>query len=170
MRPQANEYAPYFDRYISLVSEDDVVGAIERQSEETAALLATIGEEKAKFRYAPDKWSIKQLVGHVADSERIFDYRMLCIARGETQPLPGFDENDYMRQATFDALPFSQVVDNLAAVRRASLTLIRSLDDQAWSRSGIANNNKISVRALAFTLLGHERHHLRVLRERYLSA
>src|SRR5438046_1266229 len=101
MRPQPNEYAPYFDRYISLVGEDDIAGAIERQTRETAAMLASIGEEKSAFRYAPEKWSIKQVVGHVTDAERIFAYRLLCIARGETQSLPGFDENDYMRKANF---------------------------------------------------------------------
>ena len=170
MRPQPNEYAPYFDRYISLVGEDDIAGAIERQTRETAAMLASIGEEKSAFRYAPEKWSIKQVVGHVTDAERIFAYRLLCIARGETQSLPGFDENDYMRKANFDDLPFAELVDGLAAVRRATLALMRGLSDQAWSRSGVANQNPISVRALAYTLLGHERHHLRVLRDRYLSA
>src|ERR1041385_5080328 len=114
MRPQANEYAPYFDRYISLVSEDDLVGAMERQTKETAAQLASISEEKSTFRYAPEKWSIKQLVGHITDSERVFAYRLLCIARGETQSLPGFDENDYMRGSNFDALPFAELVDGLA--------------------------------------------------------
>ena len=168
MKPQANEYAPYFERYISLVSEDDVVAAIERQMQETATLLASVGEEKSTFRYAPEKWSIKQVVGHVTDAERVFAYRLMCIARGETQPLPGFDENDYMRHASFDALPFAEIADGLAAARRATLSLIRGLADEAWTRTGIANQNEISVRALAYTLLGHERHHLRMLRERYL--
>jgi DinB superfamily len=170
MKPQPNEYAPYFDRYISLVSEDDVVGAMERQTGETAALLAGIGEEKAKFRYAPEKWSVKQVVGHVADAERVFAYRLLCIARGETQSLPGFDENDYMRGSNFDALPFAQIVEGLADTRRATLSLLRSLSDEAWSRRGVANDNPVSVRALAAMLLGHERHHVRVLKERYLTA
>jgi hypothetical protein len=170
MRPQANEYAPYFDRYISLVSEDDLVGAMERQTKETAAQLASISEEKSTFRYAPEKWSIKQLVGHITDSERVFAYRLLCIARGETQSLPGFDENDYMRGSNFDDLPFAELVDGLAVVRRSTLSLLRGLSDEAWTRTGTANENKVSVRALAYTLLGHERHHLRVLKERYLTA
>jgi hypothetical protein len=170
MKPQPNDYAPYFDRYISLVSEDDVVAAFEAQGRETAALLAGISEEKSAFRYAPDKWSIKQVVGHIADAERVFAYRLLCVARGETQSLPGFEENDYMRNANFDALPFAQVVEGFADTRRATLSLVHSLSDEAWSRTGVANDNRVSVRALAYTILGHERHHLRVLRERYLTA
>ena len=170
MKPQPNEYAPEFDRYISLVSEDDIVAAIEAQTKETAALLASISEEKSTFRYAPEKWSIKQVVGHVADGERVFAYRLLCIARGETQSLPGFDENDYMRGANFDDLPFAAIVDNLAVVRRATLSLLRGLSAEAWTRIGVANENKISVRAIAYGIVGHERHHLRVLRERYLTA
>src|ERR1051325_4891411 len=170
MRPQANEYPPDLGRYISLVSEDDVVGAMERQTKETAAQLASIGEEKSTFRYAPEKWSIKQIVGHVTAGERVFAYRLLCIARGETQSLPGFDENDYMRGANFDDLPFAEIVDGLAAVRRSTLSLLRRLSEEAWTRTGIANQNKVSVRAIAYGLLGHERHHLRVLRERYLTA
>jgi hypothetical protein len=170
MRPQANEYPPDLGRYISLVAEDDVVGAMERQTKETAALLASIGEETSTFRYAPEKWSIKQIVGHVTDGERVFAYRLLCIARGEMQSLPGFDENDYMRGANFDDLPFAEIVDGLAAVRRSTLSLLRGLSEEAWTRTGIANQNKVSVRAIAYGLVGHERHHLRVLRERYLTA
>ena len=170
MKPQANEHAPYFSRYIDLVPGDDIIPVIEAQTRETAALLGGISEEKSAFRYAPEKWSIKQLVGHITDSERVFAYRLLCIARGETQSLPGFDENDYMRGSNFDDLPFAELVDGLAAVRRSTLSLLRGLSDEAWRRSGTANQNKISVRALAYALLGHERHHLRVLRERYLTA
>ena len=170
MKPQPNEFAPDFNRYISLVSEDDVVAAIERQTEERAALLASIGEEKSTFRYAPEKWSIKQVFGHIADGERVFAYRLLCIARGETQSLPGFEENDYVRAANFDDLPFAAIVDNLAAVRKATLSLMRGLSAEAWTRIGVANGNKISARAIAYVIAGHERHHLRVLRERYLTA
>ena len=168
MRPQADEYAPYYGRYIDLVPEEDVIAAVEQQGRETAALLAAVGEEKAKFRYAPDKWSIKQLVGHVADSERVFAYRVVAIARGEQQPLPGFDEKDWMRYSEFDARSFVDLVDDLAATRRATLSLLRGLPAEAWTRKGTASGNPVSVRAVAYTIAGHERHHLRVLRERYL--
>ena|SRR5436305_11454996 len=169
MKPEANEYAPYYGRYIDLVPEEELVGAAERQGRETAALLAGIGEEKAAYRYAPDKWSIKEVVGHVTDAERVFAYRVMAIARGEQQPLPGFDEKEWMRYAGFDARPFADVVEDLTATRRATLALLRSLPADAWTRTGTASGNPVSARALAYTLLGHERHHVRVLRERYLG-
>jgi len=170
MRPQANEHHPYFSRYIDLVPEEDIVGAMEAQARDTAALLAGVGEEKAAFRYAPKKWSVKQVVGHVTDAERVFGYRLLAIARGETQSLPSFDEGDYMRAANFDDRPFADLVDELAAVRHATLLMLRGLSDEAWTRIGTANNAATSARAVAYTLLGHERHHVKVLRERYLAS
>ena len=169
MRPQADEHAPYFSRYIDLVPEEELIPAFEAQTRENAALLAGVGEEKAAFRYAPEKWSIKQVVGHVTDAERVFDYRLLAIARGEQQSLPGFDENDYMRFANFDDRPFADLLDELAAVRRATLLMLRGLSAEAWTRIGTANNARISVRAVAYTLAGLERHHVRVLKERYLA-
>ena len=168
-RPQPDEHAPYFSRYIELVPEEDLLGAIETQTRETAALLAGVGEEKAAFRYAPDKWSIKQLVGHVTDAERVFAFRLLAFARGEQSPLPGFDENVYVENAGFDARPFAELLDAFAATRRATLLLLRGLPPEAWTRSGTANEKPISVRAVAYTLLGHELHHVKVLRERYLQ-
>jgi hypothetical protein len=169
-RPETAEHAPYFSRYIDLVPEDDIVAAVETQGRETAALLSSLGEEKAAFRYEPDKWSVKQLVGHVTDAERVFAYRVMSIARGEEQSLPGFDEKDYVRNANFDDRSFADLVDDLAATRRATLALLRGLSDEAWTRTGTANQKPTSVRAVAYTLLGHERHHLNVLRERYLTA
>jgi uncharacterized damage-inducible protein DinB len=167
-RPQPGEHAPYFSRYIDLVPEEDIIGTIEAQGREMAALLSPLGEEKAAFRYAPEKWSVKQVLGHVTDAERIFDYRLLSIARGETKSLPGFDENDYMRGANFDQRSFADLLDDFDATRRATLTLLRGLSDEAWTRSGMANDNKTSARAVAYTVAGHARHHLGVLRSRYL--
>ena len=169
-RPQPSEHAAYFSRYIDLVPEDDIVAAVQAQGEELASVLAGIGEEKAAFRYAPEKWSIKQVVGHVTDTERIFNYRLLAIARGEAKPLPGFDENDYMRHASFDEQPFSEVVAGLADTRRATLSLLRGLSSEAWTRKGVANENPTTPRAIAYMIAGHARHHLRVLRERYLTS
>ena len=170
MKPQPNEYAPYFSRYIDLVPEDDIIGVIEKQGRETAALLATVNEEKSAYRYAPEKWSVKQLVGHVTDAERVFAYRLMAIARGETQSLPGFDEKVYVSNANFDDRPFAELVDGLAAVRSTTLLLLRGLSPDAWTRTGTANDNPTSARAVAYVIAGHERHHLRVLRERYLIA
>jgi len=169
-RPLPTEHAPYFSRYIDLVPEEDLFAALDAQTRETAAVLAAVGEEKSAFRYAPEKWSIKQVVGHITDAERVFAYRLLCIARGEQQSLPGFDENDYMRESGFDDRPFAELVDGLAATRHATMLLLRGLPAEAWTRMGIANQNPTSARAVAYTLAGHERHHLKVLRERYLAS
>jgi uncharacterized damage-inducible protein DinB len=169
-RPQPGEYGSGYERYINLASEEDVVAALEAQSQETAALLGGLSEEQASQRYAPDKWSIKQLVGHVTDSERIFAYRALSIARGETTPLPGFDQDPYVANAASDDRSISDLTEELAAVRRANLMMFRAFSEEAWHRSGTASEYPISVRAIAFIILGHERHHVRILRDRYLGA
>jgi DinB family protein len=161
-RPAATE-----GRYIPLVPEDDIIPAMEAQARETERLLRSIGEQKATFRYAPDKWTIKTLVRHFTDTERIFAYRLLAIARGEKQPLPGFEENDYAAASAADERKFSDLIDEYRAVRAATLALLRGLPSAAWERTGTASGKPISVRAIAFNTLGHERHHLKVLREKY---
>jgi len=166
-RPQPDEYAGFFSRYIDRVPDGDIVAQLESQGNATEKLLASIGEEKASYRYAPDKWSIKQVVGHMTDAERVFSYRLVAIARGEQQSLPGFEENDYVDNGNFDAHSLSELVEGFATTRRATVALVRSLDDEAWQRRGVANNNPISARAIAWVTAGHERHHLNVLRERY---
>ena len=166
-RPDPSEYAPYFQRYLALVPEDDILTALEKQMNETAALLRGVGEERAAHRYAPGKWTIKQVVGHMGDTERILAFRALAISRGETNPLPGFDEDSYVRGADFDSWPYADLVDSLGVVRRANIMMFRHLAPEAWERRGVANENPTSVRGLAYTILGHERHHLGVLRERY---
>ena len=132
------------------------------------ATLANVRGEAERFRYAEGKWSIREVVGHVVDTERIMGYRACCVARGETASLPGFDENAYVQNASFDACPLPELLDELAVVREGNLALFRHLDAGAWSRVGTANAHPISVRALAYVMLGHPRHHLAVLRERYL--
>ena len=164
-RPEASEHAPYFLRYVDLVPEVDVLAALEAQATETVALLRSVKDPS--FRYAPGKWTIKQVVGHMGDAERIMAYRALAIARGESKPLPGFDEDSYVRGAEFDSWPFDDLVDALAIVRHANVLMFRNLAPDAWDRRGVANDNSTTVRALAYTILGHERHHLKVLREKY---
>ena len=168
MRPAASDYSPAFGNYIDLCPEEDVLGAIEQQSSETQRLLASVDEARGAYRYADGKWSIKEVFGHMTDTERIMGYRAICIARGETQSLPGFDEQEYARNAGFDAWRIGDLAEAYALTRRANIVALRNLPQNAWDRSGVANNNPITVRALAYVLLGHERHHLRVLRERYL--
>jgi uncharacterized damage-inducible protein DinB len=167
-RPQPEEYGRFFDRYLERVPEqDDIIGVMERQRAETQQLLAGVDEEKSKYRYADGKWSIKGIVGHLCDAERIFAYRLLAIARGEQQPLPGFDEEAYAATGGFDDIPFADLVAELDRARRSTLDLLRHLPAEAWMRIGTANGHAISARAIAWIMPGHERHHVNVLRERY---
>ena len=167
-RPEKNEYAPYYDRYVLLVPDGEVVETLERQSEDTLALLRGVGEERAAHRYEEDKWSIKQVVGHLVDTERIFAYRALAIARGEQKPLPGMDQNEYMAGANFDARTLADLAEEFKHVRRANVLMLRGLPVEAWSRRGVASDNEVTVRALAYIIAGHEAHHVQILRTRYL--
>ena len=167
-RPASDEYAPFYANYISLVPDGDVLGSLEQQEKETAKLLGGIPEAKGGHRYAPDKWSIKGVVGHVIDSERVFSYRLLSIGRGDATPLPGFDEKMWAKGANFDDRTLKDLVGEYRMVRDATLALLRSLPAEAWTRRGTANTFPVTVRGLAWIIAGHERHHLKVLRERYL--
>lgn len=167
-RPEAGEYNAYYQKYVSLVPDSDVVETLERQADETNALLRSISEERAAHRYAEGKWSIKQLVGHIIDAERIFAYRALSIARGERQPLPGMDQDEYMAAADFDARTLADLYEELSHVRRSNVLMFRSFDANAWARRGIASESEVTVRALAHIIAGHETHHIKILRERYL--
>jgi len=166
-RPADDEYLPYYGKYISKVAGDDALAAIVRQSEETAALLHRVDEERSTFRYAEGKWSVKQVIGHVADGERVFAYRALRFARRDTTPLPGFEENDYAANGGFDERPFSDIALEFRAVRAASIALFAGLSPDALLRRGKANDAVVSVRALAWIIAGHEVHHRTLLLERY---
>lgn len=167
-RPATTEYATYYERYVSLVPEGDILDTLRRQLESTLELLRGIDEEKSDSRYAEGKWSIKELVGHVTDGERIFGYRALRFARGDETPLPGFEQDDYVSNGNFADYSLSELAAEFELVRLANLSLFRHLDEAAWERSGEASENLVSVRALAYLLAGHEAHHMRILRERYL--
>lgn len=166
-RPAATDYPPYMQRYIDLVPEEDIAAGLEKQGKETLALLRKLSEEKGSFRYEPEKWSLKSVIRHFTDAERVFCYRALAIARGETRSLPGFDENDYAALSDADGQTLRDIVGEYEAVRRSTIALFRGLSAEAWKRRGTANDNPATVRGLAYTILGHERHHLRVLREKY---
>ena len=166
-KPANDEYAPEHARYVDLVSEDDIIPALEKQGQATNALLSAVTEERAGHRYAPGKWSIKQVVNHMADAERIFCYRALSVGRGDTRGLLGFDEEAFGAASEADRRPMADIVAELAAIRRATIALFRSFSDAAWKRAGTANDRRITVRGVAFVTLGHERHHLKVLRAKY---
>jgi hypothetical protein len=168
-RPESGEHAPYYERYSSLVPEGDIVSILTQQMEEALQLLRGIDETSAGYRYAPDKWSIKQLLGHVIDTERIFSYRALRFARNDQNSLAGFDQDDFIRGANFDDHNFSDLIDEFENVRRASIHLFKPLSDEAWLRRGVASDNEVSVRALACIMAGHVTHHLQILKARYLA-
>ncbi len=169
-RPEAGEYAPYYDRYIALVRGDDILGTLDQQRRETMLLLSGRDEEEGDLRYAPGKWSAKEVLGHVCDTERVFAYRALRISRSDATPLAGFEQDDYVRNGPFANRTLSDLVEDFIAVRRATLSLLRNLDEAAWTRRGIANKNEVTVRALAFIIAGHELHHRRILEEKYFAA
>ena len=167
-RPEKSEYPPYCEGYISRVPDGDILGILGKQLDDTLALIKTIPEARGDSRYAEGKWSVKEVIGHVIDTERVFAYRALRFARGDATPLAGFEQDDFVRGAAFDKRSLSDLADEYEHVRRATISLFANLDAEAWSRKGSANNNETSVRALAFIIAGHERHHVEVLRTRYL--
>ena len=169
-RPHESEYAPYYGKYIALVPDGDLIDVLVRQIEDTAQLLGGVTERDAGFRYADGKWSIREVLGHLADAERVFAYRALRFARGDGTPLPGFDENAFVANARFDARPLEDLVGELRAVRAATVALFAGLAPDELARRGVANQTAMSVRAIAYVIAGHERHHGTILRERYLAA
>jgi len=168
IRPANDEYLPYYSRYIERVPDGDVLSTLSQQNSETIALLRGLPESIANYRYAPDKWSVNELVGHLIDSERLFTNRALRFARGDATPVPGFEQDDYVRGATFNAYPLSELASELQVVRQSTLYFFRHIDDEAWARRGVANNAEVSVRALAYIIAGHELHHREILHTRYL--
>jgi hypothetical protein len=169
-RPSSNEYAPYYETYVSLVKSEDIIGTLEAQGLQTARFVVARSEREGNFRYAPDKWSVKEVVGHLSDSERIFAYRALRIARGDNTPLSGFEQDDYVRGGNFGPRTLADLAEEFAAVRAATVALFKPLHNDAWQLRGVANKNEVTVRALAFIIAGHELHHRRILDERYFPA
>jgi len=168
-RPAADEFAPFYAAYIRLVPDGDVLESLEKQRNETAKLVGGIPDAKGGHRYATEKWSIKGVVGHVVDSERVFAYRALSIGRGDATPLPGFDEKAWATGANFDDRTLKDLIEEYRLVRDATLALFRSLPADGWAHRGTANTFPVTVRALAWIIAGHERHHVKILKERYLT-
>jgi DinB superfamily len=169
LRPQPGEYAPYYDRYISLVKSEDLVGELEEQRRQTLLLLSGRSEADGDLRYAPDKWSVKEVLGHINDTERIMSYRALRIARGDATPIEGYEQDDYVRNGPFARRALADLIEDYIAVRRATISLFRNLDEADWTRRGVANKNEVTVRALAYIIAGHELHHRRIIEEKYLK-
>jgi DinB superfamily len=166
-RPTESEYAPFYAGYVSKVPSGDVLEMLESQRSQILALAATVPAERETFRYAPGKWTVREVFGHLGDAERVFGYRAFCISRGDQTPLPGFDEQEYVAASGFNSRALSSLAQELALLRESNLAFLRHLGAEEWQRTGVANANPISVRALAFIMVGHVNHHLGVLRERY---
>lgn len=166
-RPSDSEFAPYFLRYVSLVTESDVLSTLEDQSVDLMRLMAAVPPELETFRYAPGKWSVREVLGHLIDGERVFGYRAFCISRGESAALPLFDENQYVAAADYNTRPLAEIVPEFLLIRKSNLVFLGRLTDEAWKRIGTSSGKPISVRALAFIMVGHVRHHVNVLRTAY---
>jgi uncharacterized damage-inducible protein DinB len=166
--PERSEFAPYYFTYIDRIPDEDILGRLEVQQRETLAFLRQIPEDKSRYRYAPDKWSIRQVLSHINDAERVFQFRAFWFARGLEMALPSMDQDACAATAKADEYSWTAHIEDFAAVRSASLTLFRNLPREAWTRSGIASEKRFTVNALAYILAGHVAHHRAMLEERYL--
>lgn len=166
--PNPAEYDAFFSSYIGNANTDDLLAALAASEEYIVNLMLSLKEQQLKFRYQPGKWSIKEMLVHMADTERIFAYRALCFARNDKTELPGFDENSYAENSRADERPITSILAEYAAARQATIELFKGFDDEMLDHTGIASGKSVSVRALGYTILGHEIHHLTILRLRYL--
>ena len=166
-RPSEREHAPYYTRYIAFVPEADIMSVLEAQTQDLGSSLGTVPSAREGYSYAPGKWSIREVVGHITDTERVLGYRAFCISRGEQAPLPGCDEDAYVARSTYAQRSLSDLIEEFSLVRRANLLVFEGLELAGWEQVGTANGNPVSVRAVAFVMAGHVRHHTNILRERY---
>jgi hypothetical protein len=168
-RPETNEYAPYYEKYISLIEPDTLMQRLETQAAELRALFDGLGEERGLHRYEPGKWTLKESLVHVIDAERMFAYRVLRISRGDATPIEGFEQDNYIEHSNANNRSFSDLLDDFELTRRSNLHLIRNIDDVASRRAGTASGNPVSVRALIYIMAGHIDHHLPIFRDKYLA-
>jgi hypothetical protein len=170
IRPEPGDYAPFYEKYIALVPAGELLPLLDLQPGKWKSMLSKLSAPQSQFRYEPAKWSIKEVLGHVTDTERVFAYRMMRIARGDQTPLSGFDQDDYVKEGNYSARTMANLLDEFSAVRASTLALLRSLSMQAWTRRGNANQNEVTVCALGFITAGHAEHHRVILEQRYLPA
>ena len=168
-KPEKSEYDPYYEKYISLVDESELMATLENQSDEIRTLTSKLGEHRGTFAYAEGKWTVKEVLSHLIDSERMFAYRIFRIARGDRTPIEGFEQEGYIENSHANERSFADLQEEFELLRRANMLFLRNLGEQDWTRVGVANNVEISVRALAYIMAGHIRHHAAILRERYLG-
>ena len=167
-RPETTEYASYYQGYVGGVPDGDILSLLQTESDRTAELLLALPADKGDYRYEDGKWSIKEVVGHVIDAERMFGYRAHCFARQDPARLPSFDQDDYAKNSNASERTLAELVDELRAVRASNVALFRGLTDTMWLKRGVGSGCEFTVRALAYIIVGHELHHRRVIEERYL--
>ena len=168
-RPFESEYPPYYHAYINLVPEGELVSILKENLVSTKKLFESISESNGKFSYAPGKWSIKEVLGHMTDTERIMSYRLLRVGRGDQTALAGFDETLYVEGSHVHQLPIKNILEDFIATRNATLTLVHNMPESAWENKGFANNNEITARAIAYIIAGHAIHHRKIITDRYLT-
>jgi hypothetical protein len=168
-RPENNEYGEWYAGYVSSITETDVVSVLAEQIDEINDLYGSIDEPKGTYTYAEGKWTIKEILGHIIDGERVFGYRLHRFSHGDPTPLSSFDQDIYVANGRSNQRTFADLIDEFANQRRSNVALARSFRDEDWDLAGIASDNPVTVRALAFIMAGHVRHHSRILKERYLA-
>ncbi|WP_248925713.1 DinB family protein [Paenibacillus hamazuiensis] len=168
-RPQTNEYAPIFGMYVNAVPEGNIVHILRSNLDELVSLLEPLNEKQAEFRYAEGKWSIKEVLGHITDNERVWTYRLLRIARGDNLTFPGYEQEQFVREAQFDRISLRDLLDEFIYTRRSAALLLQGLPEEVWLKEGQLYHNKLTARAAACVIAGHEIHHRNILKERYLS-
>ncbi len=168
--PKPDEYAEFYSGYMKNIPHDNIIKLLEEGRDNLQSLIKSISEEKGNYAYDQGKWSIKEVLGHMADVERVMAYRAMCIARGEQKSLPAFEQDDYVNAADFNKRSLSSLSEELLSLRNADITLFKSFDDETMMKKGIANNYTNTVRAFMFIIAGHELHHIKILKERYLGS
>jgi hypothetical protein len=168
MKPNSEDYAPYYENYVRLIEGDDILKILNEQNKRTQDVLNSFSEHKGNYRYADGKWTVKEVVGHLLDTERVFAYRALCIARGEKKSLPGFDQDDYVKGGNFNRRELFDLNYEYRLLRESNLLLFRSFTPEMLKHKGFANESSITVLAILFIIAGHEKHHMNVLREKYI--
>ena len=168
-RPEKTEYNEYYGHYVSLAAETDIVSAMQTQLDEVNDLFSEITDEKGLYAYAEGKWTIKELFGHLIDTERVFAYRAFRFSRADETSLPGYDQDPYIENANYNSIKLADLLEELILMRKSNILFFKNLADEMWDRAGVASDNRISVRALAFIMVGHIRHHTRILKEKYLT-
>ena len=167
-RPYLSDFPTFYHGYVEHIESEDIIASLRDQHQKTLTLFESLSDEQANYAYAEDKWSIKEVLGHMIDAERVFVFRALSFARGEEQPLPGFDENTYVPAGRFGDRTLSSLIQEYNSVRKATIAFFENLRDDDWERRGIANQGNFTVNSIAFIIAGHEAHHLNILKERYL--